>query len=194
MPRRSFRSLSSDACERALIRMQRDDRLGDGLLELCAKGMRLSRCLLPVLLPLAIEATEASGGLGEAHDQSLAPIPLIGAIPTYAIDGFTRVGRAVLSQLPKSEPRVARLVAHLAPSARIDVLHHLLFFAEGGRCTPLISDALSEALYGDAIVVGARLGLADAQSAVAVMTELLPTVHRLRAEALSASTPPEDLS
>ena len=181
VPRRSFRSISPDACERALGAMAKRGLVDDGLFELCAKGVRLSRCLLPVLLPLAIEATEAAGGLGEVVEQDLPAVPLIFGVPAYAIDGFTRGGRAILARLGSDEPRLKQLLAQLPASARLDVLHHLLFFAEGGRCNVLISDSLSQALYCEAVACGARLPHEAATAAVALMAELLPSVHARRA-------------
>ncbi len=149
-----------------------------------------------MLLPLAIEATDAAGGRGEALDQELDPVPLIDGVPAYAFDGFTRSGRAVLAQLAKEEPELRALVAPHPASARIDVLHHLLFFAEGGRCNSLLKDPLADELTLAAFACGARLSQDEALSAIDLMRQALPTVHRLRA-ALAPSVPhalKEDLS
>jgi hypothetical protein len=189
IPRRGFRAVSPEACDRELDAFARRG-LGDGaLIELCSKGVRLSRCLLPLLLPLAIEATEAFGGLGDPKEQSFATAPLIGGVPGYAIDGFTRAGRAVLAELGREEPRVKELLAPLPAARRLDVLHHLMFFAEGSRCSPLIGDPLAQALLEEAVACGARLPQPRAAAAVALMEELLPQVHALRRLHVPLPTP-----
>ena len=197
VPRHSFRALSMEAVERALAGMVHEGLVDEGLFELCAKGLRLSKCLLPLLLPLTIEATEACGGLGKAILHDLPEVPLVEGIPAYAIDGFTRAGRAILAELVKHEPSLRPVLSQVLPSgARLDVLHHLLFFAEGGCCTPEIEDPLSDALKSQAIGCGARLPFLEAGGAVALMRELLPTIHAMRGKALRGfpSTHQENLS
>jgi hypothetical protein len=189
-PRPPFRVLSVDASVRALRRLADRGLVEDGLLELCEKGLRVSKCLLPLLLPLAIEATEATGGLGDASTRTLPPCPLMGSVPAYAFDGFTRTGRAILAELATGEPRLAALLRALPAKGRIDVLHHLLFFAEGSLSTPLVSDPLSEALSFEAVACGARLSQPAAAEAVALMGDLLPVIHDMR----RASLPPNQTS
>ena len=181
VPRRSFRSIVPEACERILAAMERDGRIDAGMLELCVKAVRVSRCILPMLLPIAIEATDEAGGRGEAQEQELDPVPLIDGVPAYAFDGFTRSGRAVLAQLGKEEPELRTLLAPLPAGARIDVLHHLLFFAEGGRCNSLLKDPLADELTLAAYACGARLSQDEALGAIGLMRRALPAVHRLRA-------------
>jgi hypothetical protein len=68
----------------------------------------------------------------------------------------------------------------------------LLFFAEGARSSPLVRDPLSEALRDHALSAGTKLSLPAAREAVALMGELLPSVHALR-RSVFASTPSEEL-
>lgn len=194
VPRRAFRSLSVEACERALTQMAQEELCDSGLFELCLAGARLSRCLLPVLLSLAIEATEENSGLGDAVAQVLPAAPLLRGVPAYAFDGFTRVGRAILADLAKREALLQPVLSGLAASARIDVLHHLLFFAEGARCNVLRSDTLSQALHIDAVALGARLPQPDADAAVCLMQSLLPRIHALRGASPLSQHQQEDLS
>jgi hypothetical protein len=191
-PRPPFRVLSVDAGVRALRRLADRGLVGDGLLELCEKGLRVSKCLLPLLLPLAIEATEATGGLGDAETRTLPPCPLVGSVPAYAFDGFTRVGRAILAQLATGEPRLVSLLRALPSKGRLDVLHHLLFFAEGCLATPLVSDPLSGALNYEAVACGARLSHPAAAEAVALMSDLLPVIHDMRRASLPSNRTSEE--
>ena len=142
VPHRSFRSLSTSACERELTQMVREGLADAGLFELCLNGARLSRCLLPVLLPLAIAASEATGGLGDAAALALPAAPTLAGVPAYAFDGFTRTGRSILGNLAKHQAGLAPMLSGPSLGAGIDVLHHLLFFAEEARCNLLRSDGL----------------------------------------------------
>ncbi|MBS0472138.1 MAG: hypothetical protein JSR60_13775 [Proteobacteria bacterium] len=180
VPRRSFRALVLDACERAL-----DDMAGRGLadaalVELCWQGARLSKCLLPVLLPLGIAATEACGGLGEVFAEPAAEVPSVGDIPGYAIDGFTRSGRMALTKLAAQEPRLQAILTGIPRADRLDVLHHMLFFVEGGRCASWHRDELSDALWCEALACGTRMPIFEARAALAVFVEHLPALHDLR--------------
>ena len=180
VPRRTFRAVSSEASVRALARMASDGLVDAGLFELCAKGVRLSRCLLPLLLPPAIAATEALGGLGTAAPVPIPAVPLIGGVPAYAVDGFTRVGRAVLARLFAQETSLQTLLAGVPAAKRLAVLHHLLFVAEGSLCTPVIRDVLSDALKSEAIACAGGLTRDAVAAGVELIGELLPRLHHLR--------------
>jgi hypothetical protein len=185
VPRRGFRVVSNESCVRALARMAQDGLVDAGLFELCAKGVRLSRCLLPVLLPLAIAATEATGGLGTATHVPMPTTPLIGGIPAYALDGFTRVGRTVLASLFAQEQSLQDLLADVTAAKRLDELRHLLFVAEGSLCSPLISDVLSEALRSEAVACAHGLTRDQVMAGVASIAQLAPALHALRERIIS---------
>jgi len=185
VPRRSFRVVSSESCVRALARMAQDGLVDAGLFELCAKGVRLSRCLLPVLLPLAIAATEAMGGVGTATHVPMPVVPRIGGVPACALDGFTRVGRTVLASLFAQEQGLRDLLADVPAATRLDVLHHLVFVAEGSLCSPLISDVLSEALRTEAIACAHGLRRDQVLAGVALIGQLSPALHALRKRIIS---------
>lgn len=190
IPRRSFRSVSTEASERMLVGLARHGRVGDGLFELCLAGVKVSRCLLPLLLPLGVEATEAAGGLGRACPVAIVPAPLLEGVPAYAVDGFTRTGRAALEELVRSEARIARLFEQVPARERLDALHHLLFYAEGGRITPEPSDLLYETAKAHAMAIGMRLSPQEVGPALVLMNELLPKLHALRAARLARVLPP----
>jgi hypothetical protein len=182
LPRPPFSVTSVDASERALRRMAERGLLDEGLFELCEKGVRVSKCLLPVLLPLAIAATEATGGLGDATEQTIPPVTLLpGGLPGYAVGGHTRTGRALLARLGAEEPRLVALLRAQPVKGRLDVLHQLLFFAEGGISQPLVCDPLSQALNYESVACFTRLPHPAAAEAVALMAELLPTLDAMRA-------------
>ena len=185
VPRRAFRAVSSEACMRALARMAAGGLVDAGLFELCAKGVRLSRCLLPLLLPLALAETEAMGGLGTPIPMPLPAVPRLGGVPAYAVDGFTRVGRTVLTRLLAQEQSLQDLLADVSAAQRLDALHHLLFVAEGCLCTPLISDTLAEALKSEATACAGGLRREAVKAGVALIGQLSPALHALRQHIIS---------
>ena len=193
IPRRSYRTLSISGCDHALAQMARQEGADQALLEICRVGMRVSKCLLPLLLPLALSATKASAETGIVMHHRLPVMPQVNGIPAYAFDGFTRAGRAILVRLAAHEPRLANLLNGLPSAARLDVLHHLLFFAEGARVDRLLSDPLSRGLNIYAVALGARLPQPEADQAVELMERCLPVIHALRG-VLPLPNPPEDLS
>ena len=189
VPRRSFRAIAIDGCERALRDFARRDLVDTGLYELCLAGVRASKCLLPVLLPLAIAATEEAGGLGHPLTTQLAPVPLIGGVPAYAIDGFTRAGRTALEAFRKSEPRIASLLAPVPARERFDALHHLVFYAEGGLIAPAVSDPLYDAAKARAMEFGMRGSHETVSHMLSVMHETLPILHAVRAAVIARLSP-----
>jgi hypothetical protein len=174
VPNRTFRALDINQAT-AVLRAMPLDEAAHYFLE---AGLRQTRCLLPVLLPLALAATVEGGGLGPATDVALPEAPVFDGLPAYAMDGFTRSGRRVLYQLRRVAFRT--WLAPLPTSVQADALHHLLFFAEGGLATPLHSDSLSRALRGRAIRHGIRLP----EEALAAFAQLLPLIHQLRRDEL----------
>lgn len=188
VPQRSFRVVVTEAAERALDKLQSELGFSPHLKALCALGVRVSRCLLPVLLPLAFEATARHGGLGASGIVALPPAPLIAGIPAYAMDGFTRIGRQVLSDIGRSDSALRSFTAGLTQADRLDVLHHLLFYAEAAMSTPLVEDELSRALLYPAMGVGARAPIGATQDAIAAMARLLP-LSEPRLRALTAAYP-----
>lgn len=180
VPGRSYHALDGGACERALLAMGDEGLADEGLFWLCNEGRRASQCLLPVLLPLAINATDEAGGRGVPVGRALPAAPEIGGVPAYAIDGFTRSGRAMLERLRAREPRVIELLKPVPPKDRFDALRILLFYAEGGCCTPELADPLLEALTEEGLSLGSRLPRAEASLALGTLRSLLSTIHALR--------------
>jgi hypothetical protein len=91
--------------------------------------------------------------------------------------------------LATGEPRLVKLLSALPAKGRLDVLHHLLFFAEGSLCTPLVSDPLSQALNVEAVACGTRMPHPAAAEAVALMGDLLPIIHAMRGASPHLSQP-----
>jgi hypothetical protein len=188
VPRRAFRVVVPAAVTQMLDAYQADGRIGRNLAALCDLGTRVSHCLLPALFPFALQSAQNLGAHATVTEPSIPLTPLIAGVPAYALDGFTRIGRQVLAELARSHGPLRDVTRALGVSDRLDVLHHLLFFAEGARSRPLLRDDLSRALEREARAVGARMPAEAALAAVDIMAGLLP-LEDMRRRALLAAYP-----
>jgi hypothetical protein len=111
---------------------------------------------------------------------------MIRGYPSYAIDGFTRPGRAALSILLDSSPTLRGLLRSLPTKrARIDAISNLLFDVEGGVCLTEPNDSLGVEL--SALSKGCWSGLrgAELKHGLAEMKLLLPVLNGIRSEVMS---------
>lgn len=100
----------------------------------CQAAWRLCRNPMALLMPFIwLEWIKEKGG-GTADDQ-MPETKMIGRVPSYAIDQFTRVGgqvaRAFLARNPKLLEMMDSRNIHSASRARI--VGDLIFLTEGGR-------------------------------------------------------------
>lgn len=100
--------------------------------------------LLPPLLCLLRPHLPACGA---SSDDLLPPEIVIRGVPGWALDMFSRDGRAAMSLFLGSDSESARWVRAEVPKAqRLDVFGHLLFRVEGGLCLNRLSWPLAEKL------------------------------------------------
>jgi len=182
VPHRSFRALVPKACEQVIEGFVREGRIDGSLAELVLFGLRKARDLLPLLLPLVLEPSQAL--VGQRIEPRLPTVPLIAGVPAYAIDGFTRSGRVMLELLARRAPFAAALQS-LDLTTRSLFLRHLLFFAEGGRCRPLWEDPLSATLRHWALLLELPLEPSLIAETLALVSDELPLIHALRDEVLA---------
>jgi len=112
----------------------------------------------------------------------LAPAQTICGIPSYALDGHTRLGRAVLESLLRENRQIGRLLGDVpSTKAKLAALASLLFLVEGGLCAQECSDPFSQALKERARGCLTGLPRDRLPEAIGLMEELLPTIAFLRA-------------
>ena len=100
--------------------------------------------LLPPLLCLLRPRLPACGA---SSDDVLPPEIVIRGVPGWALDMFSRDGRAAMSLFLGSESESARWISsEVTKAQRLDVFGHLLFRVEGGLCLNRLSWPLAEQL------------------------------------------------
>lgn len=181
VPHRAFRSVLAGRCDQVLLSMTRARLMNDGLHDVCAQGRRTSMCLLPVLLPMVKHATEQIGGETSVVTRDAPQVRQIGDVPSYALDGFTRLGKEALAQLARSDRRISSVVGGLKGKARSDALTYLLFEAEGGICTQEVSDPLHDELKRLSLGCWTGLPMAAIPDAVEVMHAAVSALNEIRA-------------
>jgi hypothetical protein len=112
-------------------------------------GYRRSGEVLPILT--ALLALLLQGHLSTVQDDEIPAEVMIGPIPGWAIDLYTRPGRTALARLIGGPTRTARWVrAHIPQRQRVDFLGTIVFRLEGqcvrGRLRWPVGDDLRRAV------------------------------------------------
>ena len=99
----------------------------------CREAWKLTRNPMAMLLPLVWEQWSLIDSYGEIDDW-LPPVQMIGGVPGYSLDQFTRVGNAISRAFLRENPPFSERLgaAGVAPAARPRALGDILFVIEGG--------------------------------------------------------------
>jgi hypothetical protein len=142
------------------------------------QARRTSKTILPVLLPIALERSRACEP--QLQENSHPPTLEVGCVPSYALDGYTRPGRAALTELAVRTPNLRCLLRGLRGAKPMQALTCLIFEAEGGICTQEISDPLSQELRTRSLGCWSGLGPSVFEEGLSLMRGLIPTLNDLR--------------
>lgn len=185
VPGRSFTTVRAKEADEFLIGARENGLISANELATCLQARRTSQCLLPVVYPLAKSTTAQLGDAASSQCCTPPEVRLIGDIPGYAFDGFTREGQHVLGLLPDAHPPLRALLQQL-PShrARMIALRAMLFAVEGGVCTEEVCDPAYEELK--ALAMKQWIGVPEdmMSDALAIMRDAIPTLNDLRGEAV----------
>ncbi len=109
----------------------RDAGFSPTVVEISREGFRrVGEVLCPFLAMLSLINKPRAGSI---VDDELPPETMIGPIPGWAIDLYSREGRAALARFLRTDCATARWVCeHVAPTRRVDFLGGVLFRVEGG--------------------------------------------------------------
>ncbi|WP_439395168.1 hypothetical protein ACRQ5Q_39385 [Bradyrhizobium sp. PMVTL-01] len=107
--------------------------LGPELAEIAQEGHRRSGEVLPIFM--ALLAPHLHGETASMQDDQMPAETMVGPVPGFCVDLYTRPGRAALARLIDGSTETARWVqAHIPPLQRITFLGTIYFRLEG-QCT-----------------------------------------------------------
>jgi hypothetical protein len=121
-------------------------------------------------------------------DDDLPPEAMIGPIPGWAIDLYSREGRAALTRFLRADCATARWVSeHVSPARRVDFLGGVIFRAEGGLLAKRLRWPTGDDLRRR---VDLECHGVEARNVAQLLTLLradIPVLNRVRAEVMGSA-------
>jgi hypothetical protein len=183
VPGRSFKGVIAARADAYLKQSHNEGQIGPSELAMCLQARKTSQCLLPVIYPLAKEALARAGHSTQLKSNATPEVSIVGGIPGYAFDGYTREGREALASLGSVDEGIRELTKPISSNkARLDALSALLFAVEGGVCTEEVSDPAYEQLKTAALVSWSGIPQDTIADALATMREAIPMLNDIRKE------------
>jgi hypothetical protein len=100
------------------------------MVEVAREGFRRTRVMLcPLLALLSCEQRQAT----QLESDDLPAEDMLGDVPAWALDAYTREGRAAFARFLQTNAPAAQWVRrNVSPSRRVSFLGHIIFRVEGG--------------------------------------------------------------
>jgi hypothetical protein len=151
-------------------------------LAICREGYKKTGESLPPLVGLL--ALENGLRAGTTDD----PMPdhvMIGGVPSWAVDMFTREGKEALSRLLLTNAGIAEFATAMLPSRqRLGFLGQVLFRVEGGQLARRVGGDLSDRLHAQLQFETLGIAPRHAVQALSLMRDDLPLLNRIRASVM----------
>jgi len=153
------------------------------IVAIARRGYRSTGELLsPVIALLSRELTNA---VGEKADQ-LPPETIVGDIPSWAYDFYTREGRASLTRFIQTDAASARwLRHHVRPARRMPFLGHMVFRVEGGLVDRRMRWPLGDRLRREGDIECSGPECRDASDILDLVRQDIPRLNEVRAEVIA---------
>ena len=137
------------------------------MVEIAREGFRRTRTVLcPLVAVLACEPSQAE----QIESDNMPAEDMIGDVPAWALDVYTREGRAAFARLLETDAPAARWVQRKVRQVRrVSFLGHIIFRVEGGLVANRVRWPLAEEIRRQA-----RLASAQVQS---TRTPRKPRIH-----------------
>jgi hypothetical protein len=151
------------------------------LVEIAREGLRRTG---EVLCPfVALLRVDGPPRVSVIQDDEFPPETLIGEIPGWALDVYSREGRAAYARFLQSGSASARWMrAHVSPGRQVASFGHFVFRAEGGLVRNRMRWKLAEALRRQVDVECAGLNHRDALEILALVRADIPILNQVRAQ------------
>jgi len=136
-----------------------------------------------VLAPLvALLSRETRDDTTIASDE-FPPETLIGEVPSWCLDIYTREGRAAFARFLKTDAEAARWVrSHVPPARRVEFLGGIVFRVEGGALKDRVGWSLGDELRRQYEIECSGPECNDASEIKALMRADVPALNDVRAD------------
>lgn len=154
------------------------------VLELAQRGSTRFREPLPAFLSLLSRDVPARSTGYEPTEKSdhISPTTMIGDVPAWAIDFYTRPGRVALRAFLKRDTQTGRWISnHVAPRDRVEFLGGLVFRIEGGLLRRRLQWPLGDHLRRTMESEATGCGVIDASEVLDLMRGDIDMLNRERA-------------
>ena len=188
-------ALGTDRDRSTLVRRRGDpravfDRLDEAgwphtVVEVAREGFRRTRAVLCALVALLSRETRQAD---QFQSDELPQEEMVEGIPTWAIDIYSREGRAAVAHFLQTDALAADWVkSNVAPRNRVSFLGHIVFRVEGGLVTNRMRWTLAEELRRQVDVECSGPECADATEILGLMRTELGLLSRVRVGVLRGS-------
>jgi hypothetical protein len=166
-----------------VFQFMRDVGFPHCVLDLAERGSTRFREPLPALMAFLSQAfpQRSSGFEPTEKDDDFTACGMIGDVPGWAVDYYTRPGREALRQFLIRDTRTAQWTRkHIPPARRVEVLGSLVFRAEGGLLKRRLQwpqgDDLRRIMETEAV----GFGVTNATEPLELLRDDLPALHEER--------------
>ena len=155
------------------------------IVELAREGFRRTRIVLcPLVALLACEPRQVA----QIENDHLPAEEVIGGVPGWALDVYTREGRAAFARLLETDAPAARWVKrNVRQARRVSFLGHIVFRVEGGLVANRIRWSLAEELRRQVDVECSGRGCPDATEILELIRDDIPRLNEARAAVMGAA-------
>jgi hypothetical protein len=157
------------------------------VLELAQRGCVRMREPLPVFVSLLSRDVPArsTGYEPTEKDDDFPRSIMVGEVPSWAIDFYTRPGRASMKAfLKKSTPTSRWIEKHIAPRDRVEFLGGLVFRAQGGLLRRRLQWPTGGYLNRTMVIEANGFGIEDATEVLDLLRNDLPILTKEQADVL----------
>jgi hypothetical protein len=155
------------------------------IVEVAREGFRRTRTVLcPLVALLACESRQAP----QIENDDLPAEEMIGDVPAWALDVYTREGRAAFARLLQTDASAARWVQrNVRQARRVSFLGHVVFRVEGGLVANRVRWPLGEELRRQVDVECSGPECSDATEILELVRNDIPRLNDARAAVMVAA-------
>ena len=155
------------------------------IVEVAREGFRRTgEMLCPLVALLSCEQRQAT----QLESDELPPEEMIGDVPSWALDVYSREGRAAFARFLQTDAPAARWVRrNVSPARRVSFLGHIVFRVEGGLVTNRMRWPLAEELRRQVDVECSGRGCPDATEILELLRDDIPRLNEARAAVMGAA-------